>query len=463
MKLNALFFQIIIGLCFNYTNAQTYNYYFGNIHAHSSYSDGNKDSATSLMTKPLQDFNYAKNSLHTDFYGISEHNHLNAGMDNPAHFHMGIADANAVNQDGTFIAMYGTEWGVISGGGHVIIYGYDSLIGWDANDYDVFVAQSDYTSLWDKVNQKQGAFAYLAHPQTTDYNNFFTTAYSPKADSAIIGMPSRSGPAFSTVDTYTDASTGNYVTRYLDALKLGYHVGIGLDHDTHNSVFDRQTAGRLVVLATSLTRANILDGLRNMRFYGSDDWNTKVNYTIANHPMGSIFSGQGAPTLSVNIVDPDNEIPSKIEIFGGVPGSSIAATVLNSATNTSTLNFTHPLTDGSTYYYYIKVTQTDGDIIWTSPIWYSRNDVLGINTITEENNPLKVYPNPTNEQLTIEFGKLTGKKLIYLSDVQGKLVLTENSEETKATLNLKSLASGLYLIEVFHNGEKFTKKIQVKN
>ncbi|MFC7670673.1 hypothetical protein ACFQT0_27290 [Hymenobacter humi] len=52
----------------------------GNIHAHSSYSDGNQDG---LATTPLQDFQYAAASLHSDFLGISEHNHSQAGMSLP--------------------------------------------------------------------------------------------------------------------------------------------------------------------------------------------------------------------------------------------------------------------------------------------------------------------------------------------------------------------------------------------
>ena len=59
-------------------NSQNYSYYFGNIHAHSSFSDGNKDSLTSLLTTPFQNFEYAKNSEHIYFYVISEHNHAGA-------------------------------------------------------------------------------------------------------------------------------------------------------------------------------------------------------------------------------------------------------------------------------------------------------------------------------------------------------------------------------------------------
>ncbi len=358
------------------SQAQTYNYYFGNIHAHSSYSDGNQDSATSLMTKPLQDFNYARASQHIDFYGISEHNHYSAGMTNPVNFYRGIADANTANVDGSFVALYGMEWGVISSGGHVIVYGYDSLIGWDSNDYDVYVAQDDYASLWKKINEKPGSFAYLAHPQASDYDNLFTSPSTVIADNAIVGMAARSGPAASTNASYSNPSSGNYIARYNDALKRGYHLGVGLDHDTHNSVFGRQTAGRLVVLAPALTRADILDALHNMRFYSSDDWNLKVNFSIAGRPMGSILTHTGTPVISVSVNDADMENVSNISIYYGVPGSGSNATLLTSATNTANLSYTHALANNTTCYYYARVTQADGNIAWTSPIWYSRNDGL---------------------------------------------------------------------------------------
>ena len=83
---------------------------------------------------------------------------------------------------------------------------------------------------------------------------------------------------FSTDTTYSNPSTSNFITRYNDALKQGYHLGVGLDHDTHNSVFGRSTAGRLVLLAPSLTQNEIYNALRKMRFYSSDDWNTHVNF-----------------------------------------------------------------------------------------------------------------------------------------------------------------------------------------
>lgn len=377
MRMNIYISMLSIALLFsNVSKSQTLNYYFGNLHAHSSYSDGNKDSATSLMTKPIQDFNYAKNSQHLDFYGISEHNHLNAGLTSPSHYHQGVRDAiNATT--GNFLALYGMEYGVISNGGHVLIYGYDSLlIGWDNSDFDVFNSQYNYATLWKTINKRPSSFAMFAHPANTDYDSLFFKTYNASFDSAIVGTPFRSGPAFSTNSSYSDPATSDYIVRYTTALKKGYHVGIGLDHDTHNSVFGRQTAGRLVVMAPTLTKNDLFNAIKSMHFYGSDDWNTKVNFTVNGNIMGSIISYSGTPTLSVSITDPDGETASNISVYCGIPGSGSNPFVLTSATNTNTLNYTHAITNNAIYYYYLKITQTDGDIIYTSPIWYKRNDAI---------------------------------------------------------------------------------------
>ena len=359
------------------TTGQTLNYYFGNLHAHTSYSDGNKDSATSLMTKPIQAFNYAKNSQHIDFYGISEHNHLNAGLTSPAHYHQGVRDA-IIATTSNFLALYGMEYGVISNGGHVLIYGYDSLlIGWDNSDFDVFNSEYNYATLWKTVNKRPSAFAMFAHPANTDYDSIYFKPYNASFDSAIVGSPFRSGPAFSTNTAYSDPSTGTYITQYNTALKKGYHVGIGLDHDTHNSVFGRQTAGRTVVMAHSLTQNDLYAALKGMHYYASDDWNTKVNFTVNGQIIGSVLSHSGTPTLSVSITDPDGESTSNISVYCGIPGSGSNPFVLTSVTNSNTLTYTHTaVPNNGEYYYYLKITQADGDLIYTSPIWYKRNDAI---------------------------------------------------------------------------------------
>jgi PKD repeat protein len=90
--------------------------------------------------------------------------------------------------------------------------------------------------------------------------------------------------------------------------------------------------------------------------------------------MGSRYTHTGSPTISVSITDPDGESTSSIALYYGIPGSGSASTVLTSNSNSNTLSYLHSIANNSTYYYYLKITQADGDIIWTSPIWYTRND-----------------------------------------------------------------------------------------
>ena len=46
--------------------------------------------------------------------------------------------------DGQFVAIYGQEWGLASAG-HVNIFEAPVLFGWEAGNFDVFVAQDDHT------------------------------------------------------------------------------------------------------------------------------------------------------------------------------------------------------------------------------------------------------------------------------------------------------------------------------
>lgn len=373
MKRGVLF--MLLPLLLQTTFAQNYQFFFGNIHAHSGYSDGNKDSLTSGLFTPFQDFTYAKASQHIDFYGISEHNHSNAGMTSKQNYYNGVADAKFATVEDTFVALYGMEWGIISQGGHVVIYGYDSLIGWENGLYDAYVQPTDFPTLWNTINQKPNCFGYLAHPQATDFDSLFLKPVDAAADQAIVGLPFRSGPAFSQNITYSNPSSANYWARYTQALKLGYHVGIGLDHDTHNSVFGRSQQGRMGLIAPNLTKNDLMYALRKMHFYSSDDWNFKPTFKINEQPMGSILEQSGNPTLFIDCIDMDlSETVSSIYVYYGVPGSGQQATLLTQINGLATATYTDNVPDGTTRYYYARIVQGDGDEIFTSPIWYTRND-----------------------------------------------------------------------------------------
>ena len=364
------------------SDAQVLNFYYGNMHAHSRYSDGNKDSATTHTSTPYQNFQFAKTALHFDFLGIAEHNHNGAGMER-ANYAKGLQQADSANQDGVFATMYGMEWGVIGPpGGHLLVYGINQLIGWDTvngvPNFDVYNAKLDYNGLFTKIARTSGAFASMAHPASSDYSNIFASSVNTTYDSALIGCAIKSGPAFSEDTTYAgDTSKTSYEARYKDALKRGYHVGAFLDHDNHYTTFGKMGASRTVVLAPSHSRANILDAFRKRRTQASDDWNVRVTFTINGKPLGTIFTDTANPQISVTVFDPDLETTSSIVITYGIPGSGSNPTTLTSST-TGSLAYTHAIATGASYYYYAVVTQADGDKIITAPIWISKVSTLPV-------------------------------------------------------------------------------------
>jgi hypothetical protein len=372
------------------SNTPVYNYYFGTLHAHSDYSDGNQDNPGYT---PTDDYNYAMTAMCMDFLGISEHNHYSSA-DNPgnqiAKYHSGSVEANTFSASHpNFLALYGMEWGVISGGGHVVVYGdgMDDLFGWESgsggwgatNNYDVFVAKSDYTGasgLFKTINDYVGknTFATLAHPNLSDYNNI-ASAYNIVADNAITGSAVESGPATSTNTTYSHPGNPmSYLWYYQTMLARGYHLGPVIDHDNHNTTFGHTTYSRTAVLAPSLTKTEIVKAFRNMHFYATHDCDSKVDFTINTHIMGSIFTDRNAPIITVNLTDATTNVSNaEINIMFGTPGSGVTAQKIATVTGSSMTYQDNNLANLSTGYYYIDITNGSARII-TSPIWYTRDD-----------------------------------------------------------------------------------------
>lgn len=378
-------FFTAIAVLFTLSSFCQYNFYFGNLHSHTAYSDGNKDSASTGYKTPGSSYSYAKGSYQMNFLGIAEHNHFssnnNPGM-HVADYAKGLFQADTANHDGSFVCMFGMEWGVIDNGGHIVTYGIPGLVGWESgsggwgpsNNYTIFCAKNDYTNFWKLVNAYPNAFCTLAHPQDFDYNNLIEGTYNASADSAVVGIAVRSGAAFSTTTDYSDAAPSSYQSVYYNALAKGYHVGPNCDQDNHYTNFGRTNHIRTVVLAKSLKRDSITAAYKANRFYASDDWNTQINFTINGSFMGSDITSATNSAIQVTVTDPDaGDDVSRIDIYYGVPGSGSNPTILRTATLTNILNYTHTTALNDKFYYFARIIQKDGDFIYTAPIWVYRN------------------------------------------------------------------------------------------
>jgi trimeric autotransporter adhesin len=427
------------------TNATANNFYFGNLHAHSDYSDGNQDNPGYT---PALDYAYAQTAQCMDFLGISEHNHFST-VDNPgnqiSNYHLGSSQANTyTTANPGFLAMYGMEWGVISGGGHVIVYGdgMDDLFGWETgsgtwgsgNNYDVYVPKNTYTGstgLFKTINDRvaQNTFATLAHPNIGDYNGIGnTTPYDIVADNAIVGSAVESGPSTSANTTYSNpASSLSYLWYYQILLSKGYHLGPTVDHDNHKTTFGKTTYSRTAVVAPTLSKTNIVSAIRNMHFYATQDCDSKVNFTINTKILGSIFTDRYAPNIAVTLTDATTTTSSaKITLWYGVPGSGVLPTAIDSAIGNSLIFTDNALVNLATGYYFVEITNVTGKIV-TAPIWYTRNDAASIV-------PVKLS--------TFEVEKMDNKAKIYWTteqEINSSTFIVERSTDSKIWGNIATV------------------------
>ncbi|MBB3167898.1 PKD domain-containing protein [Simiduia aestuariiviva] len=355
--------------------AGSYNVYFGNTHAHSEYSDGNKANDPAFMDA-ASGFRYARDTGGLDWLILSEHNHSMAGMQ-LANFHAGKAEAASVDaESASFTPFLGTEWGTITTNGnpdgHVITV-TDGLLGWEPGNYDVFIARSDYDALFNYV-ASVGSFVELAHPGSGDYSNLFNIPYNAVWDQAISLSAVKSGPAFAQETDYSNPSASSYQSRYFDLLLKGYHVGPTADQDTHYHNWGLANEQRTAVLATENSRAAILEALKAGRTYAVEDRNILVdfsaNYTGQTFALADTVQMDVGTTVgfTVTVSDPDaGDSISQIELLSGAIDGSSVSTVTSVASDTLTWSVTP--TAPTQVFYLARITQADGQKAWTAPIW----------------------------------------------------------------------------------------------
>ncbi len=110
------------------------------------------------------------------------------------------------------------------------------------------------------------------------------------------------------------------------------------------------------------------------------------------------------------------------------------------------------LTDLVSGDYYITVTENDGCEATEHIV------VNWVNGILESEFGYSIYPNPTENFLTIEFENEKAEN-IRIFNVLGELVYTTNTIDTKLVIDVAEFATGTYFVEFQFNGFREVKKL----
>jgi PKD repeat protein len=334
-----------------------YNIYYGSVHNHSSVSDG---SGT-----PANAYNYAKNTSHLDFFSLADH----SGAIDASEWTAIKAAADQYNQDGVFTALWGFEWTSSSTYGHVAVL--------NTTDYcTTATPQNTFSALCAWLNSRE-CVAFFNHPGREDDTGNEFSHFSTTPSDKIVGMElwNKSDPFsmyYYNDGYYTNDGSKGY---YDEAITRSWKIGASGSEDNHSANWGNYCNYRLAVLANANTRADIYAAMQARRFYSTLDKNIALSFKINGSEMGSTVD-PGSYTMQILATDADNEIFTIVRLVKN-------GTVINTWNpNSSSPGISQSLTGSPADYFYVIVTEADGNEAISSPIWVSGNNPLPAVSIT---------------------------------------------------------------------------------
>lgn len=315
--------------------------YFGNLHAHTSYSDGEGD--------PVQAFNHARYIAGLDIQAITDHAHyfvqpLEDGSDKFARTKEYAAE---FTEPGVFLALAGFEW-TATGYGHINVYDTEEWISRD---------QVDLFQLYEWI-VKHKALAQFNHPVRDFGDNFREFIYFPEVDRYINLLEVGNG----------NWASGEVISQememaYRDALRKGWHVGATANQDNHKANWGSANDARTAVIADSLDYESVMRALRSRHVYATEDKNAYVMFSADDAIMGDIVYDATKVTLRISFEDIGDPVSSATLVsLDGEISLPVSGEKWDFSTDiTLDLNYE---------WVYLKIHEKDGDDIITSPIWF---------------------------------------------------------------------------------------------
>ena len=418
-----------------------YQHYFGQLHSHTQYSDGSGtlDSAlTHIKNLPasanIQFVAFTDHSNYFDkngeanpegaLYDMSKATEYSRGL--WSEYKGAIADFNAVNGS-SLLALGGFEMTWSGGPGHINTFNTPGIVSRNNKTLNNKTDDAGMKAYYALLSQAEGAqsISQFNHPGTT-FGNFKDFNYwDPVIDSRMYMVEVGNGEG--------QIGAGGYYPsyeQYIMALDKGWHLAPTNNQDNHKGKWGNANDARDVIITDDFSEAGIYEAIRALHMYATEDKNLELTYTVNGLMMGSsITEIPDKLNVEVTVNDPDaSDSIAKVEVVansGKVAYTWDNAAQLRSGKLSATL-------DPSYSYYFIRVTQKDGDLAVTSPVWVGESLKLGIsNMVCGTATPV------TDEELTLtttffnsEDSDATIKSLTY--SIGGTVIGTDKTGYTIA-------------------------------
>ena len=368
-----------------------YQLYFGQLHSHTQYSDG----AGSLESA----LSYVKNlpdSANVQFVAFTDHSNYfdKSGAANPEgalydmslatpysqetwnSYRSAVAAFNEANA-GSLVALAGFEMTWSGGPGHINTFNTPGIV---SRNNTTLNNKTDYAGMrayYALLSQQEGAdsLSQFNHPGNT-FGTFGDFAFwDPVIDSRMYMVEAGNGEG--------QIGAGGYYPSYeyyTMALDKGWHLAPTNNQDNHKGRWGNANDARDVILTDDFSEEGIYDALRAMRMYATEDKNLEIGYTVNGMLLGSSLTEVPEKLdIHVTVNDPDaSDSISKVEV---IVNSGKTAYTWDDPAVLATGDLSVTL-DPDYSYYYIRVTQGDGDLAVTAPVWVGETLKLGISDVT---------------------------------------------------------------------------------
>ena len=366
-----------------------YQLYFGQLHSHTTYSDGSGtlDAALDYVANLPEDAN-------VDFVAFTDHSNYfdKSGAANPegALYDMSLAsessqnlwnaykqaaaDFNASQSD--VIALAGFEMTWSGGPGHINTFNTPGIVSRNNTTLNNKTSDAGMKAYYALLSQPEGAdsLSQFNHPGST-FGTFSDFSYwDALIYSRIFMVEVGNGEG--------QIGAGGYYPSYeyyTMALDKGWHVAPTNNQDNHKGKWGNANDARDVILTDDFSEQGLYDAIRALRMYATEDKNLELTYTVNDLPLGSSLTEvPDKLDIRVQVSDPDAaDAISKVEVI--VNSGKVAYTWDNAAALAAgDLSCT---LDPDYSYYYIRVTEADGDLAVTAPVWVGEMLKLGISGV----------------------------------------------------------------------------------
>ncbi|MBI5183252.1 MAG: DUF3604 domain-containing protein [Nitrospinae bacterium] len=319
---------------------EKYHLFFGDTHVHSEISACFMAQDGSLEDK----IRFYHDVVGADFLSITDH--TGAHTDYLWHKRKKIDDF--FNIDGLFTTLHGYEWSHYYGHQQIIYKGDGPIIRTTDRRFNTPL------ELWKEL---KGIDAIaIPHQPADKLFPYDWIPYDAELQPVVeIFQSHRGGYEYYNGPLSTDQMVkGRFVQ---DVLAKGYKMGVV-------GSSDHKHLGLTGVYAKDLSRDGIYEALKKRHCYATTGEKIVLDFRMDNHLMGEEYRTDSHPIIVVKVIgtsplDKVEIIRNNREIYKKEEGISTI----------SQFKFTDHEIDQGENFYYIRVTQKDNEMAWSSPIW----------------------------------------------------------------------------------------------